>query len=533
LDDATLKNRAMAMGLISTTTDALSPANKVLAAQAEILAQTGDAQGDFARTSDGLANSQRIMSAKFEEAKAKMGQAFLPIAQSVVGFMSDKMIPVFSEVGGAFQAFFAAFKAGDGDITSSGFPGFMEKVGYYARLFVDQVVEWWPTIREVMVSVFDAVASAAGWFIENVVPRIVAAVEWVVTWIRENWPEIQRVIAEVIDWIGTNVVPVIEVVVGYLVTKFSEIVAWVQTNWPTIAATIEAVIDRIRTVIEVVVGIVTTIWRNWGDNIMAVIVTAFQYVKATIENAINFVKSIIETVMAVIRGDWSGAWEGIKGILGAVWDQIRNIVSTAGALLKEGLSALWTGIKLAASAAWDGLKAVVSAAVDALVEFVKGLPGRMLDWVTDLGKAALSLGEAIVKGIGDGLKGLGDALAKPFKSAWNAIAGWWNDNVGNLSFSIPGWVPGIGGNGFDMPNLPKFHTGGVMPGLSTQEGLAVLRGGEVVFTEDQMKALSAYGFGSSSGPAVHVEHAHFENELDIESFGRMAGWVLAGQGVGI
>ena len=57
LDDATLRQAALEQGLISTTKNALTPQQKVLAAQAVIMKQTGDAQGDFARTSDGLANS--------------------------------------------------------------------------------------------------------------------------------------------------------------------------------------------------------------------------------------------------------------------------------------------------------------------------------------------------------------------------------------------------------------------------------------------------------------------------------------------
>lgn len=79
LDDATLKNRALEMGIINNTKNALTPQQKALAAQAEILAQTSDAQGDFARTSDGLANQQRIAAAAMEDASAALGQALLPI----------------------------------------------------------------------------------------------------------------------------------------------------------------------------------------------------------------------------------------------------------------------------------------------------------------------------------------------------------------------------------------------------------------------------------------------------------------------
>src|SRR5262245_48519550 len=79
LDDATLRARAMKMGLISTTKDALTPQQKVLAAQQEILAQTTDAQGDFARTSDSAANQQKTLSAQLDNTQAALGTALLPV----------------------------------------------------------------------------------------------------------------------------------------------------------------------------------------------------------------------------------------------------------------------------------------------------------------------------------------------------------------------------------------------------------------------------------------------------------------------
>lgn len=78
LDDATLRQRAMALGITKTTTEALTPQQKVLAAQAEILAQTKDQQGDFARTSEGLANKQRILKAQFENLQVSIGEKVLP-----------------------------------------------------------------------------------------------------------------------------------------------------------------------------------------------------------------------------------------------------------------------------------------------------------------------------------------------------------------------------------------------------------------------------------------------------------------------
>ena len=84
INEASLKQEAMRMGLIKTTQGALSPQVRVLAAHALILNQSKDAQGDFARTADGAANTMRILSANMENAKAKLGAGLLPAFQALL-----------------------------------------------------------------------------------------------------------------------------------------------------------------------------------------------------------------------------------------------------------------------------------------------------------------------------------------------------------------------------------------------------------------------------------------------------------------
>lgn len=101
LNDATLKAQATAMGIYDGT-EKLTVQQKVLAAHQVVLAQTRDAQGDFARTADGMANSQRILTARIEETKIILGEALLPIALQVVNFFNDRLVPVLEKVAGAF-----------------------------------------------------------------------------------------------------------------------------------------------------------------------------------------------------------------------------------------------------------------------------------------------------------------------------------------------------------------------------------------------------------------------------------------------
>jgi len=102
LDDASLKQAALSLGIINTTKEALTPQQKVLAAQALIYQQTGAAQGDFARTSDGLANQTRILTAQLENAKVTIGEALLPIVLELATFFSEKVIPIVEKVAAAF-----------------------------------------------------------------------------------------------------------------------------------------------------------------------------------------------------------------------------------------------------------------------------------------------------------------------------------------------------------------------------------------------------------------------------------------------
>src|SRR4029077_5925133 len=57
-----------------------------------------------------------------------------------------------------------------------------------------------------------------------------------------------------------------------------------------------------------------------------------------------------------------------------------------------------------------------------------------------------------------------------------AIAGFWNSTVGALSFKVPGWVPGLGGKGFDVPDIPQMQRGGDV----ARTGVALIHSGETV-----------------------------------------------------
>jgi phage-related protein len=98
------------MGLIKTTKTALTPQQKVLDAQGEILAQTSLQQGDFARTSTGLANTQRTLTARMEDLKAGIGDALLPVALALTNAFINHVLPAIEKLKPAIETLIATAK---------------------------------------------------------------------------------------------------------------------------------------------------------------------------------------------------------------------------------------------------------------------------------------------------------------------------------------------------------------------------------------------------------------------------------------
>jgi len=88
LNEASVKAKAMQLGLVGAHGE-LSDGAKIQARYQLILEQTSKAQGDFKRTSEGLANQQRINNALWEDTRAKIGEALLPLKTEATKAAND------------------------------------------------------------------------------------------------------------------------------------------------------------------------------------------------------------------------------------------------------------------------------------------------------------------------------------------------------------------------------------------------------------------------------------------------------------
>ena len=98
LDAATIKTKALELGLIKSTKEALTPAVKSQAAYALILEKGAVAMGDFNRTSDSAVNQQKRLSGAWDDIQVQIGEKLLPAFTRLVTWANNELVPAFQKI---------------------------------------------------------------------------------------------------------------------------------------------------------------------------------------------------------------------------------------------------------------------------------------------------------------------------------------------------------------------------------------------------------------------------------------------------
>lgn len=261
---------------------------------------------------------------------------------------------------------------------------------------------------------------------------------------------------------------------------------FVQTALPLVVGIFSSAFELIKIIVGAAIAVLSWIWDNFGQYLIDIITIAWDLVSGVVLGALNVILGLINFFVALFTGDWSGMWDAVKQIASGAWQIIWSIISAAVqliwviiqvaftaivAIIKGALTLAWNIVKGAwsliksiFSAALSGLVSLVSSGISSVVGFFQRLPGQL--------RSAVST--------------IASALTSPFRSAFNSIKSLWNRTVGGFSFTVPDWIPGVGGKGFSIPTM---HSGGIVPGPVGSDQLILAQGGEGMFTRDQMAAI--------------------------------------------
>jgi phage-related minor tail protein len=271
-----------------------------------------------------------------------------------------------------------------------------------------------------------------------------------------------------------------------IVPVLEEMWAKVKEIMPQVQELISSVLIYVQELVQFWVGVVGRVWRMWGDEILLVVRTAFNLMWSIVSGALDILTGLFKVFTAELQGEWGLAWEGIKQIVSGAWTIIKGLFVAAFNVIRAVVSAGWSLVVYLFGSGFNAVMSLVSSGIDSVIGFFRGMPGRV--------RTAFS--------------SLASAITSPFSSAFASIKKLWNDTLGGFGFSVPKWVPKIGGNSF---KLPKMHTGGIVGGVGDVPIMA--QGGEGVFTRDQMRALGVATMAPSPASAQVVISADGDQEF--------------------
>ena len=348
------------------------------------------------------------------------------------------------------------------------------------KSFTNAMVKAWNWLWEkVLKPGIEALTTAWNWLWENVIKPVV---DFIV--------EYFKMLGRVYMWLWRNVLsPVIKALAA----------AW-RWLWNSI---IKPVINFIVGYIKMMATIYTWLWQNIISPVINAIATAWGWLyENVIKRVIDFIVAYIKTLAAVYTWLWENVISPVIDAIATAWSWLwDNVVGPAIQRAKtmfEGLKTAFGKVKDFFTDKIDRIKEVFEGLKDAL--------GAVKDFFTDK-----------VDAIKDVFGGIADTITGAFKGAFNGIADIWNKSVGSLSFTVPDWVPGIGGKGWDVPDMPKFFRGGVMP----HAGFARVGeyGEEQVFLPAGARVVPGSGGGSGGEARIASEDIKMLGDYIIEAAG--------------
>lgn len=187
-------------------------------------------------------------------------------------------------------------------------------------------------------------------------------------------------------------------------------------------------------------------------------------------------------------GDLSGGFEVVSGLFGPLLGKIGAMIGLTGAATAatEAETGAQVGLNAAMTANPIGL---VVAAIAALIaagflvvknwDTIKSAFSATWGWIKDRFSDVVGLVSDLGGKIAGAARGMFDGIRDAFKLAINWIIDRWN----GLEFKVPGFHVGpVGFDGFTlgMPDLPRLHTGGTVPGVPGTEVPIMALAGETV-----------------------------------------------------
>lgn len=338
--------------------------------------------------------------------------------------------------------------------------------------------------------------------------------EQISTWFTANAPMISEFLTNVgklIGWIWGILEPILSLLLKKVIEVADEVIAWVLKVFEFFMKTFNDIATFIEAVfagdIETGLQAVTSIFEN-AKNFIS---DTFEGVKNILKSVIDFITGTFNSLLDSGLNIAKGLVDGFAKATGLNLDWIKDLLDKLGAFIKGAFALSWEAGLGIVSTSFNVFKYSIGEMIDGIKGIFEGLIKFLTGVFSGSWKSAWEGLKSIVGGIWTSMTSMLVGPLKAVVKAWNGIAG----KVGN--FTIPEWVPGVGGNKFSLPTLPEpsyqFADGGIVKG-ETWATVGERNRAEVIFPLENSAFIQSFGDmiaqkvggvgGTSSTPQLNV-----------------------------
>lgn len=325
--------------------------------------------------------------------------------------------------------------------------------------------------------------------IENVISSITSLTEWF-KGLDDSTKETIVKIGLFVAAIGPVVIVVGKIVsfVGIFITVLTTLWGWISTACTAIGsmtAVMAVLTNPITWIIAGIVGLIAVFIALWNN------CDAF---RDGLINAFNTMKDGVLSFCSSVGTFFSDLWTGISTGFTTFIEGIKTAISTA----IEIVSTIFNGFKDSITSVFEYIGDIIKSVWNGIVDAMNTAFSNISSAVSTIVSTVTDVFSSMVSGIGSIFSGLVSIVKTPI----NAVIGMINSlisacqsgingiikGLNKISFSIPDWVPAIGGNSFgvnlssvSLSKIPYLAKGGTLlsgtalvgeagPELLTQSG---------------------------------------------------------------
>ncbi|SEA16005.1 Peptidase family M23 [Eubacterium aggregans] len=445
------------------TTDEMTQSEQVQLRYAYVMNATKNAQGDYARTADGTANSLRTFQGTLEELGTAFGQVILPVITPMIqkgtellnkikelpdpvkkvivvaGGLAASLGPlilVAGRVAGAIKNIAQLFGTGGllsgitGTTTATGGMGAalgtvlgpIAAVAAGIAAFAAILIGVWKNsekFRAGVVGVFLRIRQQ----VQIAFMRISEALEPAKAAFRQFWESVGPVLQQVGDFLAMYILPIIQNFATYFIGAFTNIIIGMA---PFLTA-----IGNLFSFIANFVGMVFALFNgDWNG-------------------AMEFGKKALQSLLDAVVNIWNGIWGTISAVmnaifafLSAIWGSIVGTISNLLTSIWNNITTAWNNIINTTQRILGNLMATVVDGFQGAIDFITGLPGKFLQYGKDMIQSLIDGVNNMITGAKDAIVGIANGIKDAFCEALgiHSPSTWFSDMAGHMVQGlVNGW----------------------------------------------------------------------------------------------